>query len=191
MPIGAREKEPQSSDFTLEELEALMELRNGYEADSDAIIKSVNKTNVTERGRELDELNSSYRTARDRILKGRTNPYTPRPRHQRDTDEPQYPAQPQPVTAARKYSPVCLTGAFEQARQDALVREAEELGSGEAVINRLSEGFKNLSTDEQMHAILSAKRKPAMQENGEMQSAGQQKEVESTSAKQHIAEATT
>lgn len=69
-------------------------------------------------------------------------------KHPSEASEPPRPTQPPSVTEPRRHSTPCLLGAIEQARQDALAREAEDLGSGEAVINRLSEEFKNLSTNE-------------------------------------------
>lgn len=97
-------------------------------------------------------------------------------KYQREAVEPPYPTPPQSVTERRKYSPVCLPGALEHARQSTLAREAEELGSGDSVIGRLSEGFRKLTTEEQMQAILSAKMNQATSIVGEIAKVGKQEE---------------
>lgn len=55
-------------------------------------------------------------------------------------------------------------------------------GSGDAVVSRLNEGFRSLTTEEQMWAILSAKRKPATSANVEAQASEQPEDKDSVAA---------
>jgi hypothetical protein len=74
-----------------------------------------------------------------------------------------------------------------------LVDAGEECeGSGEATIVRLSEGFRSLSTEEQMQAkILAAKRKPSASADGEGQADVQPEDTDYVAAEQPAGEVST
>lgn len=97
-------------------------------------------------------------------------------------------SEPQSVTEPRGYGKGCLPPPA--AERTTHTSNEENMGSGEAVVDRLSEEYRKLSAEEQYRAtILSAKRKPTVPVDAETKANERPEEGATAASEPHQSEA--